>query len=221
MEERTGKANKSGDPKIAAASATSGTGSTAATNTTPSTPTVPRLLAETKQILSALNGNPALRPLRVLEAEMKKVQTLLLDSGATHLLRQAKSQEEMDKANPVIVTLAGDEGKVLKQLDSGTIVTDPDGETPQPIIPLGQLTEVLGCKASWERGPLQGGPPRNGDPQGTPPKWMSRGGLPSAGLLERNTKDLEARLFSLTLEEDKCWTDLLHNTSTRGPGKMV
>ena len=35
-------------------------------------------------------------------------------------------------------------------------------------------------------------------------------------LLERNTKDLEARLFSLTLEEDKCWTDLLHNHLSTG-----
>ncbi|CAE7843433.1 GIP, partial [Symbiodinium microadriaticum] len=102
---------------------------------------------------------------------MRKAQALLLDSGATHLLRQARDKDEINQANPVMVTLAGDEGKLLHQATSGTILTEPDAAPPQPIIPLGQLTE--------------------------------------------------AKLLSLAIEEDKCWTDYLHeylNGGSSGDG---
>ena len=86
---------------------------------------------------------------------MRKAQALLLDSGATHLLRQARDKDEINQANPMMVTLAGDEGKLLHQATSGTILTEPDAAPPQPIIPLGQLTEVLGCRVHWTKGTCQ------------------------------------------------------------------
>ena len=151
---------------------------------------------------------------------------MLLDSGVTHLLRQAKDKNELDRASPVVVTLAGDEGKVLKQLDSGTVLTEPGEEAPQPIIPFGQLIEVLGCKVTWTKGLCKVRHPTMGAL-----KVRLRNGCPEVvcqaqalelvmelekRLLEKNTKELEARLLSLTIEEDKCWVAFLNDYMKSG-----
>ena len=223
------------NPKVASATAASTAPSTSSTATGPSPPTVPpeikSLLAETKEMLSALASSPSLRPLRLLGAEMRKAQALLLDSGATHLLRQARDKDEINQANPVMVTLAGDEGKLLHQATSGTILTEPDAAPPQPIIPLGQLTEVLGCRVHWTKGTCKVVHPTMGVL-----KVRLRNGCPEVvcqaqamelvmelekRMLEKNTRDLEAKLLSLAIEEDKCWTDYLHeylNGGSSGDG---
>ena len=115
------KGKEGTDPKIAAAAASSTTAPPPSTSTSPTTsipPEIKALLADTREMLSALNSEPAMKPLKVEDLSIQKAQTLLLDSGATHLLRQAKDKSELDRASPVVVTLAGDEGKVLKSLKS-------------------------------------------------------------------------------------------------------
>ncbi|CAE7317847.1 GIP [Symbiodinium sp. KB8] len=202
------------NPKVASATTASTVPSTSSTTSGLQPPVVPpeikSLLAETKEMLSVLASSPSLRPLRLLGAEMRKAQALLLDSGATHLLRQARDKDEINQANPVMVTLAGDEGKLLHQTTSGTILTEPDAEPPQPIIPLGQLTEVLGCRVHWTKGACKVVHPTIGAL-----KVRLRNGCPEVvcqaqamelvmelekRMLEKNTRDLEAKLLSLAIE---------------------
>ncbi|CAE7842546.1 GIP [Symbiodinium microadriaticum] len=223
------------NPKVATATTASTAPSTSSTTSGLQPPAVPpeikSLLAETKEMLSVLASSPSLRPLRLLAAEMRKAQALLLDSGATHLLRQARDKDEINQANPVMVTLAGDEGKLLHQATSGTILTEPDAEPPQPIIPLGQLTEVLGCRVHWTKGACKVVHPTMGVL-----KVRLRNGCPEVvcqaqamelvmelekRMLDKNTRDLETKLLSLAIEEDKCWTDYLHeylNSGSSGDG---
>ena len=218
-----GKTKENAEPKVAAATApTSSTATSSTTTTSSPSPTIPpeirTLLADTKEMLSVLTSAPTLKPMRVaMEASLQKAQALLLDSGATHLLRQARDRTELDNANPVVVTLAGDEGKVLHQSNAGTILTEPTGEPPQPIIPLGQLTEVLGCKLTWTKGhckvvhPVMGALKvrlRNGCPEVVcQAQAMELVMELERRLLERNTKELEAKVLSLAVDEDKCWVD--------------
>ncbi|CAE7753847.1 RE1 [Symbiodinium sp. CCMP2592] len=79
----------------------------------------------------------------------------LLDSGASHALKQA-TQEEYDKGVPVKVTLAGEDTRVLRQNVCGTVLVTNDGnERIQPIVPMGALIEDLGCSLQWNRGRLK------------------------------------------------------------------
>ncbi|CAE7830743.1 TY5A [Symbiodinium sp. CCMP2592] len=79
----------------------------------------------------------------------------ILDSGASHALKQA-TQEEYDKGVPVKVTLAGEDTRVLRQNVCGTVLVTNDGnERIQPIVPMGALIEDLGCSLQWNRGRLK------------------------------------------------------------------
>ena len=79
----------------------------------------------------------------------------LLDSGASHPMRSATT-EEYEAGHPVAVTLAGEDVKVLKQYAKGTVlIQSEEGQTVQPIIPLGSVIEDLGCSLHWKRGSLQ------------------------------------------------------------------
>ena len=49
----------------------------------------------------------------------------LLDSGATHPMRQAKDQREWDDALEVQVTLAGDNSTLMRLTQSGTLLLPP------------------------------------------------------------------------------------------------
>ena len=80
----------------------------------------------------------------------------LLDSGATHVLRPAKSDLEHQNGKDVSVVLAGDEKKVLRQTAAGSIILDPAvAEEAQTIIPLGRLVDSLGCTLRWTRGGMK------------------------------------------------------------------
>ena len=72
-------------------------------------------------------------------------ETGLVDSGATHALREG-TQEEMRAAKHVPVTLAGDEKSTLCQSQLGTILMP---HPTQPLVPMGALVEVLGCSVKW------------------------------------------------------------------------
>ena len=69
----------------------------------------------------------------------------LLDSGATHALRPAMSQQELEGCTKAEVTLAGDQKVDLPQTQSGVILA----EEAQPIVPLGSLVKTLGYEFVW------------------------------------------------------------------------
>ncbi|CAE7767290.1 RE2 [Symbiodinium sp. CCMP2592] len=78
---------------------------------------------------------------------------VLLDSGATHVLRPAHDQFEEENTKAVSVTLAGDEQRILKQAPSGSILLAAENkDRVQPIVPFGALIDVLGCTLKWTKG---------------------------------------------------------------------
>ena len=77
------------------------------------------------------------------------VPPTLIDSGATHILRQPRDKAELSAASKVSVTLANDERRDLLQTESGAILsTSPN---TQPILPMAELVSA-GCEISWKRG---------------------------------------------------------------------
>ncbi|CAE7671933.1 GIP, partial [Symbiodinium sp. CCMP2456] len=77
----------------------------------------------------------------------------LVDSGATHPLRRARTGDEWNEANPVVVHLAGGEVVELRMNAAGTLLVPATGATRRasssPIVPLGSLVGVLGYKLEW------------------------------------------------------------------------
>ncbi|CAE7422957.1 GIP [Symbiodinium sp. CCMP2592] len=72
----------------------------------------------------------------------------LLESGASHAMRPAKEEEYME-GQPVRVTLAGEDVRVLKQNNEGTILVQEENSVIQPIVPSGAVIENLGCTLHW------------------------------------------------------------------------
>ena len=74
----------------------------------------------------------------------------LIDSGATHPLRSEKIEEKGVKFKKVPVTLASGQVTWIKMNNYGTMLTeDPQVE---PIVPMGKLTQTLGCSVEWKNG---------------------------------------------------------------------
>ncbi|CAE7297463.1 unnamed protein product [Symbiodinium microadriaticum] len=98
-----------------------------------------------------------LRDLRV--CSMSRSTTALVDSGATHSLRAAASPTEWEKAEEVVVQLAGSHQLVMRITASGTLLMphrsspdDPQKSSslhPQTIVPMGQLISTLGYTMVW------------------------------------------------------------------------
>ena len=95
-----------------------------------------------------------LRDIRV--CSMEASTTALLDSGATHSLRSARSEEEWFSAEEVGVQLAGSHTLVMRITGSGTLLmpykstADGQGEVrAQTIVPMGQLIKTLGYTMVW------------------------------------------------------------------------
>ena len=98
-----------------------------------------------------------LRDLRVCAA--KASTTALVDSGATHSLRTASTQEEWDQAEEVAVQLAGSHQLTMRMSATGTLlmpykdqsgdVLGPGALRPQTIVPMGQLIQTLGYSMTW------------------------------------------------------------------------
>ena len=88
-------------------------------------------------------------------AQGAETQGVLLDSGSTHVLRPARSDDERESCQAVSVTLAGDERRVLHQTPTGSIIVDPQVQhEAQTIVPFGKLIEVLNCTVRWTRSGL-------------------------------------------------------------------
>ena len=112
----------------------------------------------------------------------------LIDSGATHILRQPRDEAELSAASKVSVTLANDERRDLLQTESGAILsTSPD---IQPILPMAELVSA-GCEISWKRGVFKVVHPVWGEL-----KTSLRGGCPELA------QEQAAKLVNMT-EENK------------------
>ena len=86
----------------------------------------------------------------------------LLDSGATNILREARSPTELQGAKPTQVVLAGDTKRELHQTEEGTIIAQGAGpERVQTIIPMGALVDS-GYKVVWTKGKLSVSHPEYG-----------------------------------------------------------
>ena len=77
----------------------------------------------------------------------------LVDSGATHPLRRARSDREWEEADPVVVHLAGGELVELRMNVAGTLLVpvtaNPRATSSAPIVPLGSLVGMLGYTMEW------------------------------------------------------------------------
>ena len=99
-----------------------------------------------------------LRDIRVCTSNAST--TALLDSGATHSLRTARSQEEWCTASEVVVQLAGNHSLLMRITSTGTLLMpykattySPSGNQvqAQTIVPMGQLIQTLGYTMVWSK----------------------------------------------------------------------
>ncbi|CAE7460417.1 TY5A [Symbiodinium sp. CCMP2456] len=127
----------------------------------------------------------------------------LVDSGATHPLRRATTQQEWNAASTVVVHLAGGEVVELKMNAAGTLLVPCAGTTrttsTAPIVPLGSLVGILGYSMEWHgsRCRLVG---RDGEIL----NLRVRDGCPE--ITERQALDLISRIEDKKLEDLKTAT---------------
>ena len=87
-----------------------------------------------------------------------RMPTGLLDGGATHALRTA-SPEEWDNGTPTRVAMAvGSQDLRISAL--GTVLSQ---DPVAPVVPLGLLVDLLGCRVSWSAGQCLVSHPVRGD----------------------------------------------------------
>ena len=77
--------------------------------------------------------------------DMGKNQRVLINGGATHVLRKANSQDEWDQGEPVQVALASGTAELKQDVVTGSLLTLHD---VQMIIPMAALTR-LGYEVKW------------------------------------------------------------------------
>ena len=108
----------------------------------------------------------------------------LLDAGATHILRPAKSSAEFEQAVPINVELAAGVATLRQVQSTGTLVTDFD---TQLIVPLGKVVK-LGYKVMWEGECFE-----MVDPQGAKVEVLLEAGCPTVDLkvAQRLIEELE------------------------------
>ena len=150
----------------------------------------------------------------------------LLDSGATHTMKQAKDQREWDEALEVQVSLAGDNKTCTRITQSGTLLLPPleRAGSAQPIVPMGAVIEQLGYSLVWSAGSCKLYPP-NGKPlrlrfkNGCPEVVESQAltlisrleehKLEQVEELRRRTEQGKDRIRQAKLAMDKTWWDHL------------
>ena len=114
------------------------------------------LMSEVTSLLRTMrmesSSNPQMRVMHLKRIEAGDTKSVLLDGGATHCLRPAKSREEWDTAMECEVSLAS--GKVWMRMNktTGTLLT-LDRRT-QRIIPIRELVR-LGIRVVWEENAIK------------------------------------------------------------------
>ena len=113
------------------------------------------LLEEATKLLKSLRVSPQIKMIKMSILDIGHGdQWVLLDSGATHALRPAVSDEEWENASPAQVTLAdGITSKLRLKPETKVLVSDPHEASLSNswIVPLGGVTE-LGYKFEWKDG---------------------------------------------------------------------
>ncbi|CAE7230836.1 RE1 [Symbiodinium sp. CCMP2592] len=162
-----------------------------------------------------------------LEVSEDEGGTGLLDSGASHPMRPAKG-EEYQRGEPVRVTLAGEDVRVLRQNPQGTILVQEEETQVQPIVPLGAVIENLGYTLHWS--------PRNlrlTHPSRRSVKVKIKNHCPEVAAcdalnliqelemsqvrdLNTHVESLRARLEVMKKEEKRDWTELMREFSRTG-----
>ena len=149
----------------------------------------------------------------------------LVDSGATHALRRARSEEEWGQAEPVTVNLAGGQSICLKMNKAGTILVPITSSstfaTASPIVPLGALVGQLGytmtwssnrCKLEGRNGEVHNLRIRDGCPEITERdalKLIARLEDENLELLKENIKGTRQRVRAAAMAMEKTWFDYL------------
>ena len=77
----------------------------------------------------------------------------LIDSGATHPLRPRIEGEDLSNYRLVEVTLANGEVNRMPMSPGFAMVSTQKGI--EPIVPMGLLADLLGCKVSWKANGLE------------------------------------------------------------------
>ncbi|CAE7334978.1 GIP [Symbiodinium sp. CCMP2592] len=104
---------------------------------------------------------PQLRVLSIRDIRVSSVNdstSALLDSGATHCLRNAVDNREWQESEEVLVKLAADKSLTMRLSSGGSLLMPP--RTPsttasttstgaQTIVPLGELVRTLGYTLTW------------------------------------------------------------------------
>eukprot|EP00439_Symbiodinium_sp_Y106_P048437 s3987_g6.t1 len=91
---------------------------------------------------------------------MDSSTTALLDSGATHCLRNAHDRDEWLQSEEVLVQLAGNNALTMRLSSGGSLLMPPRSCTAstttsttqgQTIVPLGELVKTLGYSLDWSQ----------------------------------------------------------------------
>ena len=146
-------------PTIPATSTSSTTSVPTSTNAgTPGTQSSEDFLKSATQILkmmaeqtasSSTTSMPSMKMLKKAITEMES-RMALVDSGATHPLRQA-TRPEWDGSCEVDVVTAGDGVTRMRQTEAGTLLTEPSMPKTQTILPVGSLVSILGYELQWTK----------------------------------------------------------------------
>ena len=133
----------------------------------------------------------------------------LVDSGATHPLRPRRAGETNEMYKRVSVTLANGETTSLQVTPGGIMVTDRSDV--EPILPMGQLVQGLGCEVSWKNGDLQILHPRRGHLP-----VQNKGGCPQLPrtlalelIEEMESEGNQRKVKGMKFEEEKKWMEEL------------
>ena len=120
-------------------------------------------MAEVTHLLKSLRvsggGEPQIRVCQVRQLSAEDGGSTLLDGGATHCLKRARSPQEWETAKSVTVKLASGEAQLRQHVVTGMLLTQ---QSIQEIIPVSKMLEV-GYQLRWTKeGGCQVEHPRHG-----------------------------------------------------------
>ena len=149
------KATAEEDPKSKCTAGDNGSGNNKKVESGGSGSNTNELLQEATKLLKSLHL-PAAKKITLQELgnpQLGPSDLMLLDSGATHSLRRAKSWEEWEGSHQTVVALAqGTTSKLRIKPGTETLLSTPDDDSfGNGILPMGALTKI-GYEVSWSGG---------------------------------------------------------------------
>ena len=134
-------------------------------------------------------------------------------------------QEEYFDGQPVQVTLAGEDVRVLRQNDEGTILVQEENAVIQPIVPLGAVIENLGYTLHWTPKSLRLTHPekksirvciKNHCPEVAASDALDLIRALEMNALNEHVASLRARLEVIQKAEKRDWVELLKDYAKSG-----